>query len=65
MTDAGRYHLMMEAGGRSVLHGWWNSLPVARGKFTQLVGEQGRPGVRITLTDEETGTRLTTWPKPS
>ncbi|MFD5589421.1 hypothetical protein ACFWII_37240 [Streptomyces sp. NPDC127063] len=57
----GRYHLAMTANGRPVMHGWWNSRPIARGKFTQLVGEQGRPGVRITLTDEQTSSRLTTW----
>ncbi|GHG78436.1 hypothetical protein GCM10018980_77130 [Streptomyces capoamus] len=50
----------MTANGRPVMHGWWNSRPIARSKFTQLVGEQGRPGVRITLTDEQTSTSLTT-----
>lgn len=37
----GRYHLAMTANGRVVMHSWWNSQPIARTKFTQLVGEQG------------------------
>jgi hypothetical protein len=60
---AGRYHLTVVSDGRPMLHGWWASEAVARGKFTSWVGQHGdRPGARITLTDEETGARLTEWP---
>lgn len=57
-----RYHLTLTAAGRPVLHGWWGDEAVARGKFTTLVGEQGRDGVRIVLVDEETGDELDSWP---
>ncbi|WP_030168865.1 hypothetical protein [Streptomyces sp. NRRL S-813] len=58
----GRYHVTLSAAGRPVLHGWWDSEPTARPKFTSIVGEHGRDGVTITLVDEETGETLTTWP---
>ena len=57
-----RYHLTLTASGRPVLHGWWGDEAVARGKFTSLVGEQGRDGGRVTLVDEETGETLDSWP---
>jgi hypothetical protein len=49
----GRYHLTLTSDGRPAMHGWWGSETVAR---------WGRPGVRITLVDEDTGAALTTWP---
>jgi hypothetical protein len=58
----GRYHLLLVLDGRPALHGWWGSEGVARTQFTGLVGLYGRPGARITLTDEETGATLTEWP---
>ncbi|MFF8036238.1 hypothetical protein [Streptomyces sp. NPDC016626] len=58
-----RYHLVLTIDGQPVLHGWWQSEATTRHKRTTLVGEQGQPGVRITLADEEAGTVLTTWPK--
>lgn len=58
----GRYHLTLTSAGAAVAHGWWGSETVARGKFTEWVGDWGRPGARITLVDEETGETLTTWP---
>ncbi|AWT42534.1 MULTISPECIES: hypothetical protein [Streptomyces] len=62
MTSPGRYHLLLTTDGRPVQHGWWDSEPVARDKLKSWIGEWGRPGARITLTDEETGRVLTTWP---
>ncbi|KOV89143.1 MULTISPECIES: hypothetical protein [unclassified Streptomyces] len=63
MTGAGRYHLLLEAGGRPVQHGWWNREEVARDKFRRWVGEYGSmPGARVTLTDDETSDLLATWP---
>ncbi|MFJ3248408.1 hypothetical protein [Streptomyces sp. NPDC086782] len=45
------------------MHGWWASEATARRKFTRWVGEYGSlPGARITLTDDQTGATLTTWP---
>ncbi|MFF7856505.1 hypothetical protein ACF05F_32135 [Rhodococcus erythropolis] len=61
--NPGRYHLVLIIDGQPVLHGWWQSEATARHKHTPLVGEQGRPGARITLADEEAGTVLTTWPE--
>ncbi|MFJ3283662.1 hypothetical protein ACIPMW_00100 [Streptomyces sp. NPDC086669] len=55
-----RYHLTVT--GHVAAHGWWGSETVARAKMTEWIGDWGRPGARITLTDQETGTVLTTWP---
>ncbi|MGW7821944.1 hypothetical protein ACWGLF_28340 [Streptomyces puniciscabiei] len=63
MTSPGRYHLLLTAAGQPVQHGWWQAEVTARQKFTAWVGDWGRPGAHITLTDEETGDALTTWPK--
>ena len=60
-----RFHLVLTAGGRPVAQGWWKSEAVARGKFTEWVGDWGRPGARVTLTDEDTGSVLTEWPETS
>ncbi|MFJ2719383.1 hypothetical protein [Streptomyces sp. NPDC087437] len=65
-TASDRYHLTLTADGRPAMHGWWGSEATARRKFTSWVGEYGSlPDARITLTDEDTGTRLTTWPDES
>ncbi|MET8113841.1 hypothetical protein [Streptomyces prasinus] len=59
-----RFHVVLSSEGRPVQHGWWSSEVVARGKFRDWVGEWGElPDARVTLTDEETGTELTTWPE--
>jgi hypothetical protein len=47
--------------GRRALDGWWGDEPTARRKFRQLVGQQGRDGVTVTLVDEEQGAVLTSW----
>jgi hypothetical protein len=61
VTGTGRYHLLLTADGRPAQHGWWDSEATARRKLASWIGDWGRPGVRITLTDEETGAELTTW----
>ncbi|MFF8432442.1 hypothetical protein ACF07Y_46490 [Streptomyces sp. NPDC016566] len=62
-VNPGRYHLALTAAGRAMMHGWWGSETTARRQFSTWVGERGTmPGARITLTDEETGTVLMTWP---
>ncbi|MEU6459937.1 hypothetical protein [Streptomyces sp. NPDC047065] len=33
MNTVGRYHLVLPAGGRETLYGWWASETVARGKL--------------------------------
>jgi hypothetical protein len=58
----GRFHLTLARDGRPAMHGWWGSEAVARAKFTEWVGDWGRPGATVTLVDEETGETLTTWP---
>ncbi|WP_306192154.1 MULTISPECIES: hypothetical protein [unclassified Streptomyces] len=53
----------MTASDCLVMQGWWESEETARRKFTSWVGEYGSmPGARITLTDEQQGSVLTTWP---
>ncbi|GED89297.1 hypothetical protein [Streptomyces sp. 6-11-2] len=45
------------------MHGWWGSETTTRGKFRDWIAEYGSTrGARITLTDEDTGATLTTWP---
>ncbi|GGQ83638.1 hypothetical protein [Streptomyces flaveolus] len=62
---AGRYRVTVTVDGRPMIQGWWGSEVIARSKFTRWVGEHGdRPGARVTLTDEGTGTVLTEWPDP-
>ncbi|MEV7809226.1 MULTISPECIES: hypothetical protein [Streptomyces] len=62
-TASGRYHLLLESGGRPVQHGWWEREEVARDKFRRWVGEYGSmPGARLTLTDEQTVEPLAVWP---
>jgi len=61
--DDQRYHLTLTLDGRPAMNGWWASEKTARRQFTTWIGERGSmPGVRIVLTDEATGERLTTWP---
>ncbi len=49
--------------GRLVMQGSWESETTARRKFTSWVAEYGSmPGARITLTDEQQGSVLTTLP---
>ncbi|MCL7429791.1 hypothetical protein [Streptomyces sp. YS415] len=62
-TDTpGRFHLSLASAGRPVAQGWWDSEATARDKLKEWVGEWGRPGACITLTDEQTGETLTAWP---
>lgn len=58
----GRYYLLLTSAGRPVQHGWWDSEPVARNRAKEWIGAWGRPGARITLTDEVSGETLTSWP---
>ncbi len=58
-----RFHLALTVDGQQVMNGWWGSEETARRKFTRWIGEHSTmPGARVTLTDEETGAVLTTWP---
>jgi hypothetical protein len=45
------------------MDGWWESEATARRKFASTVGDYGRDGARIVLTDTVTGATLTTWPE--
>jgi hypothetical protein len=61
-TDPGRYHLLLSLNGRPAMHGWWDDEATARRQCTGWIGARGRPGARITLVNEETGTLLAEWP---
>jgi hypothetical protein len=58
----GRFHLIMAADGCPAMHGWWWRETTARSKFATWVGSWGRPGVHITLVDEQSHTVLESWP---
>ncbi|SHI69092.1 hypothetical protein [Streptomyces sp. 3214.6] len=59
----GRYRVSLTLGGMPVLQGWWADRATADRKFTTWIGQYGsRAGARVTLTDEETGDLLTSWP---
>ena len=60
--NPGRFHLTLTSGGRIVQQGWWGSEATARDKFTEWVGDWGRPDARVTLVDDETGEQLDDWP---
>ncbi|MGX1221977.1 hypothetical protein [Streptomyces ambofaciens] len=61
----GRYRVTVTTDGQPLLQGWWAVEAVARRKVASWIGEHGsRPGARVTLVDEETGTVLTEWPDP-
>ncbi|MFF8731647.1 hypothetical protein ACF073_34930 [Streptomyces sp. NPDC015171] len=63
MTSFGRYHVLLDTGGRAVQHGWWGREEIARDKFRRWVGEwSGMRDARVTLTDGEAGTVLDIWP---
>ncbi|MCW7941708.1 hypothetical protein AAW14_06645 [Streptomyces hygroscopicus] len=62
MTDPERFHLTLHLDGRPVLDGWWGDEATARKKFREAVGDYGRDGARIALTDTETGEQLASWP---
>lgn len=60
---AGRYRVTRWVGGRPTLEGWWDELVTAQDKTARWIGAHGgEGGVRITLDDEATGTRLVSRP---
>ena len=60
----GRYLLLLASDGRTVQRGWWHNEETARYKFRRWIGEYGNmPDAQITLTDEDTGEQLATWPE--
>ncbi|MBZ6085894.1 hypothetical protein KVH15_33465 [Streptomyces olivaceus] len=62
---AGRYRVTVTINDHALIDGWWVDEVVARRKCTSWIGDHGsRAGARVTLTDEETGARLTDWPDP-
>lgn len=59
-----RYRVTVTIGGVPVIQGWWDDRQTADLKYTRWIGEHGsREGARVTLTDEEAGTLLTSWPE--
>ncbi|MGW3150682.1 hypothetical protein ACWDG1_39775 [Streptomyces sp. NPDC001177] len=38
MSEPGRYHLTVTAGGRTVMHGWWGARAAAERMFALWVG---------------------------
>ncbi|OIJ98988.1 hypothetical protein BIV25_10790 [Streptomyces sp. MUSC 14] len=64
MTGPGRYHLLLTTSGQPIQHGWWWSEATARRKFAGWKDEYSSiSNAQVTLTDEETGMVLTTWPE--
>jgi hypothetical protein len=64
VTSPGRYHLLLTANGRPLMHGWWKDKATARDRFRDWIGERGSmPGARIVLVDEETAEELDSWPE--
>ena len=61
--NEGRFHLTLTFDGQPAMHGWWAVRKTADAKTEEWVGDYGRPGVRVTLVDEETGALLTSWPE--
>lgn len=60
---AGRHRVTLTLGGRPAVQGWWDDRATAEQKYRSWIGAHGgRDGASVTLTDEETGTVLTSWP---
>ncbi|WP_406191819.1 hypothetical protein OG331_47460 [Streptomyces sp. NBC_01017] len=65
MKSRDRFHLTLTVADRPVIHGWWGGEAAARLKFSRWIGAYGSlPKVRVTLTDEQERTVLTSWPDP-
>lgn len=62
MDDEGRYHLHLALPSGRGMHGWWDDATIALRQFRSWVGERGRAGTRITLTDTTDGTVIHRWP---
>ncbi len=59
----GHYRVTLWAGQTPLMQGWWETRATADNKLTRWIGAYGgRDGARVTLDDEETGARLTSWP---
>lgn len=62
MDDEGRYRLALTRASGRGMRGWWADEVVARRQFLRWVGERGREGSRITLTDTLDWTVIHRWP---
>ncbi|MEU5243639.1 hypothetical protein AB0G81_05895 [Streptomyces asoensis] len=59
----GRYKVTLLVDGRPVMEGWWQERAVAERKYLAWIGEHGSSAkAQATLTDEEGGVVLTSWP---
>ncbi|MFD5952023.1 hypothetical protein ACFWAZ_38950 [Streptomyces collinus] len=50
--DAERFHLILTAGGKPVMHGWWGKKSTAEHQYLSWIGSWGSiEGARIVLTE--------------
>ncbi|MGA5900264.1 hypothetical protein [Streptomyces venetus] len=67
--DDERFHLILTAGGRTVMHGWWGKQPTAEHQHLSWISSWGSiAGARIVLTErcDGDGERvLASWPDGS
>ncbi|QUC62999.1 hypothetical protein IOD14_43095 [Streptomyces sp. A2-16] len=63
-SEQGRFRVTVSSAGRPVMSGWWADEVVARDKFRDWIGSH-RDLVQphFTLSDENDGSLLTSWPE--
>ncbi|MFF7771774.1 hypothetical protein ACFZC7_35420 [Streptomyces massasporeus] len=66
--DGDRFHLILTAGGKPVMHGWWGMQPTAEHRYLSLMGSWGSAeGSRIVLTEhaDDSERVVAIWPQDS
>ncbi|WP_159038836.1 hypothetical protein [Streptomyces sp. NRRL B-1140] len=67
-VDDERFHLILTADGKPVMHGWWGKKPTAEHQYLSWIGSWGSiDGARIVLTERADGGErvLASWPEDS
>jgi hypothetical protein len=63
-SEQERFRITAISAGRTIMSGWRADEAVARGKFRDWIGShRDLVEPRFTLTDENAGTLLTSWPE--
>ncbi|MFG2469194.1 hypothetical protein ACGFXB_27570 [Streptomyces canus] len=63
-SEQERFRVTVSSAGRTVMSGWWADEGVARDKFRHWIGShRDLIEPHFTLSDENAGTLLTSWPE--
>jgi hypothetical protein len=67
-VDDERFHLILSAGGRPVMHGWWGKQSTSEQEYLSWIGSWGRiDGARIVLAERAVDGEqvIASWPEDS